>query len=356
MKRSISGILAFSLSLGLAQAAFPGAARAAPNTIPNPSFETGDLTGWTIEQGDAFGAADVAADANYWDRREFKQHNFWHIWGGRGDDSKTGVLKSEPFILGGDGRIDFLIGGANDIANVYVALVDATNDAELLKSTGTNSDEYTRAQWNASAHIGKTVYIRLVDQSTTGHLNLDDVNVPPTPSLNAHVEPALYNHDFEQSDLFPNEIRGWINVSGDAFAPSSLVHEEVYSQGGPFRHAGHYHLWGFKSGGDGQTGSIRSATFTLGGNGGIDFLVNGGRDIDNLYVALVRASDGAILMKETGRDSEAYQRVFWDASAHLGQDVFIRVYDHSSSGSRASDLISRQCAPVPHWNASMPCR
>lgn len=307
-------------------------AYALPNTISNPSFETGTLSGWTVLSGTAFSNGDVASDNTYWDKRAFNQHNFWHLWGGKGDNSKVGVLKSEPFTLAGDGQIDFLTGGMSDINNLYVALVRESDGAELLKATGTGSDAYTKVNWDASAYVGTVVYIKVVDNSTTGHINLDDVNVPQSASLNRHVEPALYNHDFEQSDLFPGEIKGWIQVSGDAFAPSSLVHEEYYSQGGSFRQQGTYHLWGFKNGGDGDTGAIKSETFTLGGNGGIDFLINGGRDLANLYVALVRASDGAELMKETGRNSEAFQRVFWDASPYIGQDVYIKVVDNSTAG------------------------
>ncbi|WP_238590776.1 GH32 C-terminal domain-containing protein [Paenibacillus beijingensis] len=305
---------------------------ASPNTIENPSFETGDLTGWTVVSGSAFAGGDVAADTDYWNKQPFNQHNFWHIWGGRGDNSKTGVLKSETFTLGGNGLIDFLIGGNNDNTNLYVALVRDSDGEELLKATGSDTDAYSRVNWDASAYVGTVVSIKIVDSSAAGHINLDDVNVPQTASLNQHVEPALYNHDFEFTDLNPGEIRGWINVSGDAFAPSSLVHEDYYSQGGKFHHAGTYHLWGAKDGGDGGTGVLKSSTFTLGGNGGIDFLIGGGRDMNNLYAALVRASDGEELMKATGSNSEAYQRVFWDAGAYLGQDLYIKLVDNATGG------------------------
>ncbi|QYR22368.1 GH32 C-terminal domain-containing protein [Paenibacillus sp. sptzw28] len=326
-------LLVFILVTAIIQIQSPAPyVHAAPGTITNPSFETGDLSGWTTVSGSAFSSGDVAVDSDYWNKQSFGQHNFWHIWGGRGDNSKVGVLKSEAFTLGGSGQIDFLIGGNSDIDSLYVALVRNSDGAELMKATANNSDTYSPVNWNASAYAGTVVYIKVVDNSTTGHINLDDVNVPQSASLNRHVEPALYNHDFEQSDLFPAEIKGWINVSGDAFTPGSLVHETEYSQGGKFNQAGTYHLWGFKDGGDSQVGVLKSSTFTLGGNGGIDFLINGGRDSNNLYVALVRESDGAELFKETGRNSEAYQKVFWDASAYIGQDLYIKIVDNSTGG------------------------
>ncbi len=305
----------------------------AASTITNPGFESGNLTGWTIVSGNAFGNADVTSDIDYWNLQKFNQNQFWHIWGGKGDNSKVGVLKSETFTVGGDGQINLLIGGNNDINNLYVALVRNSDGVELLKATGSNTDTYSRVNWNAAAYTGTVCYIKIVDNSTTGHINLDDVNVPSSASLNNHVDPALYNHDFEYSDFNPTAIKGWSNVSGTAFlASNSLVYDEIYSPGGKFNKAGTYHLWGFKDGGDSQIGVLKSEIFTLGGNGGIDFLINGGKDLTNLYVALVRNSDGVELFKETGRNSEAYQRVFWDASAYIGQDLYIKIVDNSTGG------------------------
>ncbi len=302
------------------------------NTIANPDFESGDLTGWTVVSGNAFSSGDVTADSDFWNLRTFNQNNFWHIRSGGGDNAKVGVMESETFTLGGDGKIDFLIGGDSDPNNLYVALVRASDGVELLKAIGGNSDTYSRVHWDASAFAGTVCYIKIVDNSTTGHLNVDDLNVPPAPTLHDHVEPSIYNHDFEYTELVPFEIRGWNVISGDAFGPGSLTHETLYSQGGKFNQHGSYHLWGFKEGGDEQIGELKSETFTLGGNGGIDFLIGGGKDIDNLYVALVRASDGAELFKETGRNSEAYQRVFWDASAYLGEDLYIKIVDNATGG------------------------
>ncbi|XEC93551.1 GH32 C-terminal domain-containing protein [Paenibacillus tarimensis] len=331
MNKWTARLTVISILASLLYGTVPATVHAA-NSIENPGFETGDLSGWTIVEGTAFSSGDVADDISYWDKQAFNQHNFWHIWGGKGDNSKVGELHSETFLLGGDGQIDFLIGGNNDIDSLYVALVRDSDGAELMKATGNNSDTYSRVNWDASAYVNTAVYIKVADNSTTGHINLDDVNVPQAASLHQHVQPALFNHDFEFTDLFPNEIRGWTSVSGDAFAPESLVHEAYYSQGGTFNHAGTYHLWGFKDGGDGQTGELRSSTFTLGGNGGVDFLINGGRDIDNLYVALVKASTGEEVMKATGSNSETFQRVFWDASSYIGQELYIKMVDHSTDG------------------------
>jgi beta-fructofuranosidase len=349
----LAGFLTTVLAIGaLGSAAAPPAAAA--TTVVNPGFETGDLSGWTAT-GTAFQDSSVSAAETYWDKRMFEQHNLWHVYGGP-DDQKVGVLESETFTLAGSGTIDLLVGGSDDLANAWVGLVDDATGAVLGKVTGPGNDTYVRRSIEAPSAVGNVVRIRVVDSTTTGHVNVDDVDVPPSPSLNGHVEPALYNHDFEQADLVPGEIRGWDVVSGTAFSPSSLTHEEVASPGGPFRHRGGRHLWGFAAAGDAATGSLRSSTFTLSGNGGIDFLIGGGRDMDRLYVALRRASDGAELFRATGTDSERYRRQFWDASAYLGQDLYLDVVDESTGGFGHINLDDVRVVDSPfadrlaHWS------
>ncbi|WLR60988.1 GH32 C-terminal domain-containing protein [Guptibacillus hwajinpoensis] len=301
----------------------------AQTPIANPSFETGDLSGWKIVSGNAFNEKDVTDESSYWDKQTFDQKNFWHIWGGRGDDTKVGVMQSETFTLGGDGQIDFLTGGDSDPDHLTISLVRESDGVELMKETGTGTDTYSKKSWDATAHVGTVVRMKVVDSTTNGHINIDDVNVPATPSLHDHVEPSIYNHDFEYTALTPYEIRGWEIVSGDAFGPESLVHEEEWSKGDEFLHEGRYHLWSFNDGGDDQVGELHSEPFTIDQNGGIDFLIGGGNDEENLYVALVRTSDGKELRKETGRDTEKYQRVYWDVSDYIGEEVVIKIVDNA---------------------------
>ncbi|MGM0882889.1 MAG: hypothetical protein ACQEXQ_17865 [Bacillota bacterium] len=90
-------------------------------------------------------------------------------------------------------------------------------------------------------------------------------------------------------------------------------------------------MWGFKDGGDSQVGVMKSSTFTLYGTGWIDFLMGGG-NLTNLYVALVRVSDGAELLKATGADSEALSRVIWDAAAYKGVNCYIKIVDNNTGG------------------------
>jgi hypothetical protein len=75
---------------------------------------------------------------------------------------------------------------------------------------------------------------------------------------------------------------------------------------------------------------------TLGGDGQIDLLTAGGYDPDNLYVAAIRASDGAVLAKVSGNEQEAlraqYQRRNLDLAEHLGEDLYIEIVDRATGG------------------------
>jgi beta-fructofuranosidase len=165
------------------------------------------------------------------------------------------------------------------------------------------------------------VYIKVVDNATGvwGHVNIDDVNVQVKPK-------GLFNHTFENSWY---DLSGWTVVSGDAFSDGDVSTDYTW-WGGSFNHDAPNHLWGFKEGGDGQVGVLKSENFVLSADGKIDFLIGGGNDINNLYVALVRVSDGAELFKATGSNSETYNRVTWDALHYVGTECYIKVVDNAT--------------------------
>jgi hypothetical protein len=87
-------------------------------------------------------------------------------------------MRSAQFVLGGDGKINFLLSGGRDAERLYVALVRASDGKELMKATGIDHEQYQRIFWDASAYVGQQVYLKVVDRSTNKHLNLDSVNVP----------------------------------------------------------------------------------------------------------------------------------------------------------------------------------
>jgi sucrose-6-phosphate hydrolase SacC (GH32 family) len=75
--------------------------------------------------------------------------------------------------------VRLLVGGGDDPANLYVALVRAADGAVLFRATGTGAESYRNVSWDASAYRGQELYVRAVDTATGGwgHINVDDVRV-----------------------------------------------------------------------------------------------------------------------------------------------------------------------------------
>ena len=325
-----AAVLAMALAVVGGFATSPRAQAAAPPTIDNPSFESGDLTGWEVIEGDAFTDATVS-DAEDWGWGCcFNPDGSYHLWGASsGGDAPTGSMRSSAFTLDGIGEISFLLGGGNDLDNLYVALHRASDGTELMRATNTafaDSEELRRVVWDASAHLGEELYLEVVDTASGGwgHLNLDDVRTYAQRSITEIANPG-----FETGDL-----EGW-TATGQAFTAAQVTDATDWGWGGPFGQDGNYHLWGAKDSPDSETGTLTSSIFTLAGTGAIEFLVGGGNDRDNLYVALHRASDDTELLRATNTafaDSEKYSRVRWDATAYLGEELYLRVVDNATGG------------------------
>ncbi|WP_255570249.1 hypothetical protein [Cohnella sp. CFH 77786] len=94
--------------------------------IQNPSFETGDLTGWTIVEGQAFHTGSVSDETSYWaENIPYNQEGEYHLNGWKSAESATGKLRSSTFELGGTGWISFRLGGGKHTDQVYVDVIDA---------------------------------------------------------------------------------------------------------------------------------------------------------------------------------------------------------------------------------------
>ena len=102
-------------------------------------------------------------------------------------------------------------------------------------------------------------------------------------------------------DFEDGTMDGWTSVSGNLtmkpFAGSAN------RPAGDFNLQGKYFYGGYEYGGDGPKGVLRSPDFTI-TRKTISLLVGGGDSIDKEYVALCRASDGKVLLKETGHNTD----------------------------------------------------
>ncbi|GAA4326718.1 hypothetical protein GCM10023149_29700 [Mucilaginibacter gynuensis] len=147
-------------------------------------FEPGNLTGWTITSGTAFSNTGVVTDANWGWGGPFTFQGTYHYWGLKsGGDSALGEMRTPNFTLGGDGKITLLIGGGSDINNLYIALCNPAGTV-LKKETGPNDEGYVSRTIDASAYIGTTCYVKVVDNTSGGfgHINLDNIRIPVSTS------------------------------------------------------------------------------------------------------------------------------------------------------------------------------
>ena len=167
-------------------------------------------------------------------------------------------------------------------------------------------------------------FVREGDEAVTrvGYIPEKDLGY----TLEDHTIP---NPSFEEGSLI-----GWTTI-GDAFSNGDVSDVQHWDWGCCFNPDGRFHLWGYKNGGDNQTGELLSENFILGGTGEVDFLIGGGLNPDNLYISLVRAEDDVELFRAFNsfwEDSEALYRIYWDGSAHLGEEMYIRIVDNATGG------------------------
>nr|WP_286672279.1 GH32 C-terminal domain-containing protein [Cohnella hashimotonis] len=337
--------------------------------LRNPGFESGSLQGWTVVAGDAFGPGSVSADTTWWsDNIPFDQEGSYHLDGWAYDESKTGILRSSTFTLGGSGWITFKLGGGKNTDLVHVDVYNADTD-ELVARYGNTEfkdinfphiDQGMRlanmVQYKAdlSKHIDENLYLEIVDNAVSdwGVIFADafftNHVTPPTDGVlatNLYVSTTenLINPGFETGDL-----SGW-TIEGDAFADAVTDQSSFGDPQTPFGKEGKYHVSGYSKA-DTGTGTLTSNPFRLGGTGFVSFLASGKENADQLYVSLVRASDGAVLMKATGNGSEAYTRVKWDATSYIGQVLYVQVVDQDPTGHiNVDDFQVRGTGLIGNW-------
>ncbi len=82
---------------------------------------------------------------------------------------------------------------------------------------------------------------------------------------------------------------------------------------------------------DAQQGIIESPPFTLEADHYL-LAVSGGADAEHVYVALIEAESGEELARFTGTESNTFQHLAADATAHRGTRVRLRIVDRSTKG------------------------
>ena len=343
-----------------------------PNEIKNGGFETGDLSGWTIVEGDAFSDDGVNSESVWWNENiTYSRDGNFHY--GIYRPSATGVMRSSTFILGGSGYISFKLGGCSNPGRTYLRVMLKAKEGEDREVARFSNEQYRNFQFpyvangmhllnmvqyytDLSAYLGETMYIEVVDRNDAaddlGCLTLDSVKTywQEKPvfytsesyalTFESDVMPdspyQVANGGFETGDLTGWTLSGEIGVVSDAWG--------WWAENLPYNKRGTYLFTGIAH--EGGTGTLTSSPFTVSENGWITYLFGGGGDASRVYISVVDAESGEELARYANRyfhdeglatinkGSNLANMVLYkaDLSAYAGRQVRLVVTDNATSG------------------------
>lgn len=162
--------------------------------VYNGGFETGDLTGWTLEftDGDDWSGNPVQDTDGYWGGKAvYNKSGKYHFNGQEGGipEGRTFRLTSSSFVLGGSGFISFKLGGHAAVLKVYTVENGVDTQVAEYKNTAYADHDITHVHMGAmqatmttyvadlSEYLGKELKVVLCDDMTRdwGHAILDEV-------------------------------------------------------------------------------------------------------------------------------------------------------------------------------------
>ena len=349
MKNKLSALFVLALGLSLVGCSSQTIDKSTvTRNIINGGFESGDLSGWTIEYGDAFTDDSVSSKKNFYFKDDEK-HNLidinhtgnWYL-SGRGFDLKhshgrVGAIRSTNFYLGEESYISLkLAGGAltkgkgvdaayKNVQEVcYVGIYLAETDQMIARQTNEyflehtedfvdsskyangvyHTDNFCEYMIDLSEYQNKELYIRIVDNDTDvyyGYLSVDDIRIGdalPQAEGQYFVKTRQYVEDVEAEDEYhiknpgfeTGSLAGWTIVEGDAFSHEGVNNESTWwNENITYNRDGFYHYGYFNPSG---TGVLRSSVFKLGGKGFVSFKLGGCADQGLTYIRFMEVTDG----------------------------------------------------------------
>ncbi|MBP2112821.1 GH32 C-terminal domain-containing protein [Paenibacillus silagei] len=332
--------------------------------IQNPGFETGDISGWTVVRGQAFGQDSVSGESTWWaEQIPYNQEGAYHLNGWKHDEAATGVLRSSIFELGGSGWISFKLGGAKNPNKAYINVVEAESGQVIARygnsafadvgfpnpAQGLRLANMEQYKADISEYLGKKLYVEIVDNATSdwGVVFADAFFMyhesEPAEGITAtDIKPDFQRYQIENPGFETGNLTGWTVVEGEAFGPNSVSDETTYwVEQIPYNQEGTYHLNGLKYN-ESATGKLRSSTFELGGTGWITFRLGGGKHTDQVYVNVINADTGELLARygntefnESGFPDPAQglrlanmEQYKADLSKYIGKKLYVEIVDN----------------------------
>ncbi|MDE7264929.1 MAG: hypothetical protein K2N52_01475, partial [Clostridia bacterium] len=320
-----------------------------PSAPVNGGFESGDLSGWTVEYGDAFDNDCVMSDKTFTYENDANHNQLsvnatgnWYLSGkgfhGTYSGARTGAIRSTEFVLPKDGTVSMkLAGGALTIgkgANAalkskeklcYVGVYRSSDDKLLAMQTNeyfiehtedyVNPDKYAAGVYNTdnfsqytldlSAYAGEKVYLRIVDNDESyyyGYFAVDDIRVGEYAEAQQEGEFFTKVRDYVQDTDAPSKyeiknggfetgsLAGWTIVEGDAFSHDGVNSESVWwNENITYSRDGNYHYGKYRPT---ATGVMRSSEFVLGGSGYISWKLGGCADNSKTYLRFMVKTEG----------------------------------------------------------------
>jgi hypothetical protein len=161
--------------------------------VLNLGFEAGSLKDWTAT-GTAFDETPVKGDAVNRRRKDMTSGHRGEYWVGGYEshgDAAIGTLTSVVFTVT-QPFASCLVGGGSDV-KTRVEIVNAANGYVLFRVTGPDDEKMRPVWFDLRPFAGAKVFVRLVDEATTGwgHVNFDEFVFRDSQPFGAEEVPSF---------------------------------------------------------------------------------------------------------------------------------------------------------------------